>query len=103
MSDLEAIAIEFKKWKGNLANCRYPKNLWEEVYKLKDCYSLEAIASALGTTPCYLKRKFAKCKKPVTFASVQVASSPVKVEFRQMTFHASEHQLFTLIQELMRV
>ncbi len=102
MSDLEAVALEFKKWKGNLIHCRYPKHLWEEVYRLKDCYSLEAIASALGTTPCYLKRKFSKWKKPITFASVQVISPPMQIEFRQMTFHVSEHQLLSLIQELIR-
>jgi hypothetical protein len=102
MSDSEAIALEFKKWKGNLTHCRYPQHLWEEIYQLKDRYPLEAIAAALGTTPCYLKRKFSKWKKPVTFASVQVTSSPVRIEFRQMTFHASEHQIPSLIQELIR-
>ena len=101
MSDLIAIAEEFKKWKGNLSYCRYPSHLWEQVYAIKDLYPIKAIASALGMSIQYLERKFAARPKTVTFASVQVtASTPIKIEFKQITLHAGESQIASVIQAL---
>ena len=65
MSDLQAVATEFKKWKGNLSYCRYPTKLWDQAYKLTERYSLQTIASALGITVQYLERKFSKRAKPL--------------------------------------
>jgi AraC-like DNA-binding protein len=104
MSDLEAIAAEFKKYKGNLSHCRYPAHLWDRVYQLANHYSLHSIASAIGVSVHYLERKFATRAKSITFASVQVAALPatIKIEFKQMTIHANESQLFSVIQALIK-
>lgn len=103
MSDLTTVAADFKKWKGNLTYCRYPEHLWEKAHHLTNSHSLQAIASALGMSVQYLEGKFAKRSNPVTFASVQVASSsaPIKIEFKQMTIHADENQAISMIQTLM--
>jgi hypothetical protein len=102
MSDLESIAAEFKKYKGNLSYCRYPAHLWDKVYQLAGQHSLQSIAIALGMSIPYLERKFAKRAKPITFTSVQVTNLPesVKIEFKQMTIHANENQLLSVIQAL---
>lgn len=102
MSDLTAIAEEFKKWKGNLSHCRYPSHLWEQVYAIKDRYPIKAIASALGMSVQYLERKFAARPKAVSFASVQVTAlpDPIKIEFKQITLHANANQIASVIQAL---
>jgi hypothetical protein len=64
MSDLQALAHEFKKWKGNLGNCRYPNHLWDKAYQLNEHYSLQTIASTLGVNEHYLKRKFSERGNP---------------------------------------
>jgi AraC-like DNA-binding protein len=104
MSDLEAVAAEFKKYKGNLSHCRYPAHLWDRVYQLANHYSLHSIASAIGMSVHYLERKFATRAKSITFASMQVASLPasVKIEFKQMTIYAQEHQVVSVIQALIK-
>jgi AraC-like DNA-binding protein len=102
MSDLDAVAAEFKKWKGNLSYCRYPAHLWDKAHLLTEHYPLQDIASALGVSIQYLERKFANRTKSITFASVQVTTlpAPVKIEFKQMTIHANENQLLSIIQAL---
>lgn len=105
MSDLQAIAAEFKKWKGNLSYCRYPAHLWDQAYKLTERYSLQTIASALGTTVHYLERKFSSRVKPITFASLQVtepSTKPLKISFKQVTLEATHDQILSVIQALMR-
>lgn len=101
MSDLAAVAAEFKKWKGSLSYCRYPDHLWEKVYALTDRYPLKDIASALGIRVANLKSKFAN-RKPITFASVQISPLPasVKIEFKHMTLHVQEHQVISILQAL---
>lgn len=101
MSDLQALAEEFKRWKGSLSYCRYPTHLWEKAYNLTSHYSLQTIAEALGMSMHYLERKFSKREKPITFASVQVTASPVKIEFKQMTIQANHEQLISIIQTLL--
>jgi hypothetical protein len=104
MSDLQAVAAEFKKWKGNLPYCRYPIELWDKAYKLTEQYPLQTIASALGSTVQYLERKFSKRTKPITFASIQVTDSPphpIKIAFKQVTLEATSEQVISVIQALM--
>jgi AraC-like DNA-binding protein len=100
MSDLQALAQEFKKWKGSLGHCRYPNHLWDKAHQLKECYSLRTIASTLGVNEHYLKRKFSERDKPITFAPVQIAQT-IKIEYKQATVYANPEQLETIIQILM--
>jgi hypothetical protein len=102
MSDLQTLSEEFKKWKGDLAYCRYPTHLWDKAYALTAYYPLKTIAEALGTSIPHLKRKFSNREKPVTFASLQITASPVKVEFKHMTIYASHEQLSSIIPTLLR-
>ena len=99
MSDLQALAHEFKKWKGNLGNCRYPNHLWDKAHQLKERYSLQTIASTLAINEHYLKRKFSERDNSLTFASVQIAQT-IKIEYKQTTFYANPEQLETIIQIL---
>lgn len=99
MSDLQALVHAFKKWKGNLSNCRYPNHLWDKAHQLKEHYSLETIASALDVNEHYLKRKFSERDKPITFAPVQIAQT-IKIEYKQTTIYANPEQLETIIQIL---
>ena len=102
MSDLQALSEECKKWKGNLSSCRYPAHLWDKAYALTAHYPLKTIAEAMATSIPSLKRKFSTREKPVTFASVQITALPVKIEFKQMTIHASQEQLSSIIPTLLR-
>lgn len=102
MSDLQAVAAEFKKWKGNLTYCRYPEHLWDKAYQLTEHYPLQTIASALDISVQRLEHKFANRRKAITFASVQVAAmpAPVKIAFKQIILDANESQALSIIQIL---
>jgi hypothetical protein len=104
MSDLDTVAAEFKKLKGNLSYCRYPEHLWDKAFQLTTHHPLQAIASALGMSVHYLKRKCAHRGKSITFASVQVAPAPesIEIQFKHMTLHVHESQAIAIIQTLMR-
>ena len=105
MSDLEAVAAEFKRWKGSLSYCRYPSHLWDKAYELRERYPLETIATALGVNALHLKHKFSDRANSITFAPLQVTESPpqsMKISFKQVTLETTHEQVVCVIQALMR-
>jgi hypothetical protein len=103
MSELQAVAEEFKKWKGTLFNCRYPSHLWDKAHQLTAHHPLKTIASALGLNLQYLKHKLSQRRKSITFAPVQItAPMPIKIEIKQITFHTTHEQLESVIQTLLK-
>jgi hypothetical protein len=60
MSDLDAVAAEFKKWKGNLSYCRYPAHLWDKAHLLTEHYPLQKLKTAYSGFRGLLRLKLFK-------------------------------------------
>jgi hypothetical protein len=70
---LEEVAQEFQRIRSQKqGRLRYPKDLWQEVFVLADAYPVNEIASALGISHQYLRKRLnTRPKIAIGFAQVQ--------------------------------
>lgn len=69
---LEEVAREFQRIRSQKqGRPRYPKELWQEVFVLADEHSINEIASALGISHQYLRKRLnTRSKIAIGFAQV---------------------------------
>jgi hypothetical protein len=104
MTDLETLAQKLKEWRGNRRHYRYPKAFWDEIRVLAKHLPIPAIAKACNISPYYLRSKLLD-SQPLTFAKVQVSSTPsqVAIEFVNSNAHAMTVRFQADHEQLIRI
>lgn len=108
--DIESIAAEFHRYKGNQKKVKYPEALWDKAINLCNDNNKEIVAKALGVSLDGLRRNIKKRKnnssytfKPINIereipAQIHINSSfPITIDF-----HGSSLELANFIRDLQK-
>jgi hypothetical protein len=92
---LEEVAHEFQRIRSQKQGerLRYPKELWQEVFVLADAHPINEIASALGVSHQYLRKRLnTRPKIAIGFAQVQPLTNS-KHSHVEVTIKRLEHPI----------